>query len=316
MRSLARFLLVSLALSAASTVAASAATYRPAPAPAPPAAQSPAKRTPAKRKRRVGSIRTGTANATAAGHGEILTATATCPGRTLAISGGFSAPPVKAGGGALVVVFESQKLDQRSWRASAQIVDITKGDDPVAMTAYVYCRKRAPRATTVATTVATPPLPLQFGPSPVATCPSPLTAIAGGFSAGPQLPSPPPSSAFVNLAYELYRTGPASWQTSIVSGAGIPGSATTYAYCAKLKRAPQDRAVPGAVSTSSQNKSTVTANCARGAALSGGFSNSGAALKTGAFYPYESRRERKGWRVSGLSQGNGPLTEIAHAYCG
>lgn len=260
------------------------------------------------------AVRTRTA--TASGQGSFVTATATCPGRSKAIDGGFLAPPVKAGGGALVVVFESRKVGARAWRASGQVVDLTTPADRVSLTSYVYCRNKTPRTRVVAAVSSTPAIPNQFLPNSLATCAPRRKAVAGGFLTGPQLPVPPPGANFVNLAYESFRANPAAWSTSVVTGTGVPGTVTTFAYCAKVRRAPAQAAGRGKPSTSSQNQSTVTARCARGATLSGGFSNLGAGLGPGVFYPYESRRQGSAWRVSGLSQGNGPITVVAHAYCG
>jgi hypothetical protein len=263
-----------------------------------------------------GPVRTRVQTASASGHGAILTATATCPGRTKAISGGFSAPPVRAGGGSLPVVYESQKIGVKAWRASAQLIDITEAEKETAsLSTYVYCRKRAPRAVAVAATLHAEPLPVVYGPAPVAACPAPLRAFAGGFTSGPQLPVPLPSNAFVVLPFESVRAGPGLWRSNAVSGTGIDGDITTFAYCSKSKRPPREVTGRGTASTANQTRSTALARCAKGKAISGGFSNLGAGKDTGAFYPYESLRDGRTWRVSGLSQGKGPLTLVAHAYC-
>jgi hypothetical protein len=266
--------------------------------------------------KKAGPIRTRSSSDSASGHGSILTATATCRGKTRAVSGGFLAPPVQAGGGALPVVFESLKAGAKSWRASAQVVDITPAQTETAsLTAFVYCRKNAPKTVPVAASAHAEPTPLINGPNPVATCPGTLKALAGGFASGPQLPAPPPANAFVTLPFESNRIAPGAWRTGAITGTGVDGTVTTYAYCAKSKRAPAEATARGEAVTATQQKSTVDAACRNGAPLSGGFADQGAGTKTGAFYPYESRRVGRGWRVSGLSQGTGPLTLIAHAYC-
>jgi hypothetical protein len=263
-----------------------------------------------------GPIRTRSKTTTASGHGAILSATATCPGKTKAISGGFLAPPIRAGGGALPVVYESLKAGPNAWRASAQLIDITSPPaEAASLTAFVYCRKNAPKSVPVAASLHAEPTPLIYGPSPTAACPAPLRAVAGGFTSGPQLPAPPPANAFVTLPFESYRIAPGIWRTGAVSGTGVDGAVTTFAYCSKSRRAPKEATARGIPATASQAKSTVDARCAKGKPISGGFSDQGAGIKTGAFYPYESRRAGRAWRVSALSQGTGPLTFIAHAYC-
>lgn len=252
---------------------------------------------------------------TVSGHGSFVSATATCPGRSKAISGGFLAPPVKSGGGALVVVFESRKVGPRAWRASGQVVDLSTAPDQVSLTSYAYCRQRAPRTRVFTAVRDTPAIPNQFVPSSLASCPPRLKAVGGGFQTGPQLATPPSGAYYVNLVYESFRAGPASWSTSVVTGTGVPGTVTTFVYCAKARRAPLETAGRGNPSTQSQTRSTVTARCPRSVPFSGGFSNLGAGLGPGVFYPYESRRVGDSWVASGLSQGKGPLTEVAHSYC-
>lgn len=253
---------------------------------------------------------------TASGLGSFVSATATCPGRSKAISGGFLAPPLKSGGGALVIVFESRKVGKHAWRASGQVVDLTPPPDSVSLTSYVYCRKHAPRSRVVAAVRDTPAIPNQFLPDSPASCSPGQKALAGGFQTGPQLATPPSGAYYINLVYESFRASPRSWSTSVVTGTGVPGTVTTFAYCAKARRAPGEAAARGNPSTQSETKSTVTARCPRGVPFSGGFSNPGAGLGPGVFYPYESRRVGDGWVASGLSQGKGPLTEVAHTYCG
>ena len=204
----------------------------------------------------------------------------------------------------------------RAWRASGQVVDLTTPPDRVSLTSYVYCRQHAPRTRVVTAVRYTPAIPNQFLPGSLASCSPWQKALAGGFQTGPQLAIPPPGAFYVNLVYESFRASPASWSTSVVTGTGVPGTVTTFAYCAKKRRAPGEAAARGNPSTQSENKSTVKARCPRGVPFSGGFSNPGAGLGPGVFYPYESRRVGDGWVASGLSQGKGPLTDVAHAYCG
>jgi hypothetical protein len=237
---------------------------------------------------------TRTALGTAAGHHAILSATASCPKRARAIGGGFSLPAPAPGVNS--IIFESQKVGQRSWRATGQLSQAAPFD-PVTIRAEVYCRRGAPKTKTVASTVPTPnAAPLhEEGPATSAACPSKRRLIGGGFATTPPLGS----FGARNVVRRSEPTGN-SW-TSEVESDNAEGTLTSYAYCAKRKPASPlgvaSSTVPGV--NPAPPVTSVAATCARKrTAVGGGFRQSYDLMAGGgAFLPYESRRAGKSWSV-------------------
>jgi len=256
-------------------------------------------------------IVTRTAFGTVAGDDAILSATASCPKRTRALGGGFAAPAPRTGTSA--IVFESQKVGQRGWRASAQLSQAAPFD-PVTIAVEVYCRAGAPATTTVTSTVPTvEAAPLHMnGPATSAPCPSNLRLTGGGFS------TPPPLS-LSGAANSVRRSEPTgnSW-TSEVESDNAPSSLTSFAYCAKRKASPPSSpvatTVPGVNPAPTSTSATATCPGKRTMA-GGGFAQTYIlTLGGGAFQVYESRRAGKSWTA--VSSQGGDSTAITFSSVG
>jgi hypothetical protein len=254
-------------------------------------------------------IVTRTTFGTVAGDRAILTATATCPKRTRAVGGGFAVPRPESGYSALV--FESQKVGQRQWRASAQMSQASPFT-PKTITVDAYCRRGAPATTTVASTVPTPdgsPLHLN-GPATSAPCPSNRRLTAGGFS------TPPPLGDF-GAANAVRRSEPTgnSWTTEVESDNHESG-VSSYAYCAKLKRSQPHRAVAATATGANpapSSSTTVTATCAgKRTMVDGGFAQTYLLqIGGGTFQVLESRRVGKSWVAVADQGGDSTATSFS-----
>ena len=258
-----------------------------------------------KRKHRLGPLLVLAAGATTSGNGGIATQTATCPRKTRAVGGGFSGTP--ANNAILPVVYESQKVGQRAWRAPSQIAD-TSGPGSVTLTVFVECRRNAPVTTAVATTIPTADTS-QVGPSATASCPKGKLQ-AGGFAMDPPLNG----STIKALLLSSTVSGPLSWESSVISDHS--STLTSFAYCGKAKKTlhPVTATVTG--QPTSGTASTAVAACT-GRPQSGGFSQTAVlAMGGGYFLPYESRIDLNTWRVSATHIGTGPEPLTATALCG
>jgi hypothetical protein len=253
-------------------------------------------------------ILTTTAFGTVAGDRAILSATATCPKRTRAVGGGFAAAP--SGTGYSALVFESQKVGQRQWRASAQMSQASPFT-PKTITVEAYCRRGAPATTTVASTVPTvDAAPFHMnGPATSAPCPSNRRLTGGGFA------TPPPLGEFgaANVVRRSEPTGN-SWTTEVESD-NHASSVSSYAYCAKLKRSSPLTAVAAAVpGANPEPESTpVTATCAgKRTMVAGGFAQTYLLeLGGGAFQVLESRRVGKSWTAVAEQGGDSTATSFS-----
>ena len=255
-------------------------------------------------------IVTRTAFGTVAGDLAILSATASCPKRTRALGGGFAVPAPRPGMSAFV--FESQKVGQRGWRASAQISQVAPFD-PVTIAAEVYCRARAPATAAVTSTVPTVESPSHMnGPATSAPCPSNLRLTGGGFST-------PPPLAFSGVANIIRRSEPTgnSW-TSEVESDNAASSLTSFAYCAKRKAAPpmSPAATPVPGVNPAPKSTSATATCpGKRTMAGGGFAQTYIlTIGGGAFQVYESRRAGKSWTA--VSSQGGDSTAISFSSVG
>jgi len=256
-------------------------------------------------------ILTRTALGTVAGDRAILTATASCPKRTRAIGGGFAVPPPESGYSPLV--FESQKIGQRQWRASAQMGQASPFT-PKTITVEAYCRRGAPATTTVTSTVPThEAVPLHAnGPATSASCPSNRRLTGGGFS------TPPPLSDF-GAANGVRRSEPTgnSWTTEVESD-NAPSSVSSYAYCAKLRGTPSLTAVAATVPgvNPAPSSTSVTATCVgKRTMVAGGFGQTYVlSVGGGTFLVVESRRVGKSWLA--VSDQGGDSTAISFTSVG
>jgi hypothetical protein len=236
-------------------------------------------------------------------------ATATCPGKTRAVSGGFSETPANTE--LMGLVYESQMIGSNAWRVSVLAFDPGPPSGSISLTAFVYCRRNAPKTKVISAPVTTPPA-LQVGPSATASCPGKRKAVAGGFATD--------GAPIRTIVVESLLSPPAGWRSNVLSAGGGAGTLTGYVYCAKRKK---PLAAPAATSpqTLDLNQArSATALCAtsKQSAVSGGFSQSPLNVNGDGNYfsIYESQRVGNGWRVSGFfGSGNTPATVTATVYC-
>jgi hypothetical protein len=254
---------------------------------------------------------TRTAFGTVAGDDAILSATASCPKRSRAVGGGFAVPAPHSGYSAFV--FESQKVGQRGWRASAQMFQAAPFD-PITIAVEVYCRRGAPKTGTVTSTVPTVDTGSfhMNGPATSAPCPSSRRLTGGGFS------TPPPLTPFgvANIVRRSEPTGN-SW-TSEVESDNAASSLTSYAYCARRKASPPMSAV--AATTPGTNpapaSTAVTATCTGKRTMTGGGFRQTYILTVGGgtFLVHESRRAGKTWTA--VADQGGDSTAISFSSVG
>jgi hypothetical protein len=255
------------------------------------------------------SAGTKSKSATAAGEQAIASATAKCPSGQRATGGGVTTPAPTAF--PTLPVYESRKVGQRSWRASAQIRDPGATNIARTLTAFAYCSDGAPSTKSKSASVTSVSGPTAFYTAD-AKCSS-GKAQAGGFL------GPPPNKgggAANHLVTDSYRAGKKTWRSRML---GItPGTTfTSYVYCADEKK-------PGARSgsaTSASNGVLVTAlsgECKRGTRLvAGGFSQPNATNPGGLYQVfYESLKSGKHWQVSAAHTGVTSTTLNSIAYCG
>jgi hypothetical protein len=246
-------------------------------------------------------------SAAAAGNKAIATATAKCPRGQLATGGGFAAPPATAV--PFILVYESRKLGQRSWRASGQIFDAGPTGPALTLTAFVYCSDGAPSTKARSASVTSVAGPLMFYTAD-ARCNS-GKAQAGGFL------GPPPNigGGASHTVADSLRADKKTWRSRMRSG--TPGTTfTSYVYCADEKK-PAAR-FGSATSASVALATALSAQCRRGTRpVAGGFSQPNATLSPFGFFSafYESFKSGKRWRISTAHSGTASTTLNSIAYC-
>jgi hypothetical protein len=254
-----------------------------------------------------GGVVEASATAQATGDGSKATATANCPPGTRAAGGGFDAP---SSGDVVGLVYESVKVGQRAWRASAQLLD--PGDpSTMTLTTYVYCRKHFPVTRSSAETVPTDGQ-VQIGPTASATCPSGQIAMAGGF----HMPAPLVSPTVTDLFFDSLRSGDSGWDARVVTGPAGPSTVTSEAYCARRGSVPVEADGSSAPNGLDSVSSTATAACPAGLSpAAGGFAQPDSVVVS-FFFVYSSRRVGDTWQVSGLHTGSEPAVALdAAGYC-
>ena len=262
--------------------------------------------------------------------GAIATGTATCPAKTArpdlgpwrAISGGFNmtlgTPGYTTEEGPFItpfgsgVVYESQKVGQRSWRVSAQSL---WGRFDLGVS--VYCQNSVPKTKSASSTVATPGTP-QVGPAAVASCRTGKT-VSGGFS------TPPPFTATgaANTVIGSLPSGKSGWEAQALSN--HESSLTSYIYCAKRKpvRLRHSSAEePSSVATADLDGAVANIyECPLGGRFlpgGGGFSEEGL-TSSQYLIPVDSNQQEAGigWHVSAIKVGSGVrVSLIADTVCG
>jgi hypothetical protein len=276
-----------------------------------------------KAKPKFNPIFTRTATTFGSGHESVITATAHCPtpkhghSKIFPVGGGFQeTPPSPAAEG---IIFQSQ-LFGRGWRVSAQISDrIRPADDPVVLTAYVYCRGGDHKLQTEASTVPTGGL---VGKSPLTSvsCPSnDLTLVAGGF-----LTSLPVTFSNYILSSNTASKTEGAWHASLFAGT-LASQLTTETYCAKGVRA---RTASFGVTSNNHGAPDFTqvikdTPCSfdpgeKRSPVNGGFII-GDARTTATLLLYASYKLGKSWRVAGVLRRTPADTDVValggYAYC-
>jgi hypothetical protein len=249
-------------------------------------------------------------SATAAGPGAIATATAKCPRGQRATGGGFTFPLQT--GEPRLEVYESRKVGQRSWRASAQIFDEFALGTARTITAFAYCRDGAPATKSKSASVTSVGDSFAFFAAD-ARCTA-GKAQAGGFRA-------PSAQNQVGVdildVMDSYRAGRKTWRSRMASGASGT-TFTSYVYCADEKK-PAARSGSVTTAASQLPVTALSAECKRGTRpVAGGFSQPNASrAPQGLFFGlHESFKSGKRWRVSGVhSSGGGSTTLNSIAYC-
>jgi hypothetical protein len=233
-------------------------------------------------------------------NGAVGTTTAKCPSGRRATGGGFQTSPP---GFINILVYESRKVGQRSWRVSA--VESGVGSGPTAVTGFVSCSRDAPKTEAGSVTM----LVLPGGISSAdADCASGTKAQAGGF-----LTNVPDFVTSAALLVDSFRSGKRTWRSRAQQVSGSP-TITSYVYCADAKK---PAARTGSVTSSMGNVTALSAECKHGTKVaSGGFSQSATAPADAYRWPYESFRTGRRWQASAQhapAPNSVALTSIA--YC-
>src|SRR5262245_56462991 len=220
-------------------------------------------------------------------------------------------PPTARG-----VVFESRKIGQNSWRASAQSLMGT-----FTLKVFLYCQNGVPKTKqdTALTAAATTP---QVGPTAVARCSS-GKSVSGGFSTAP----PFTASGAATTVIASRPSGKKGWEAQVLSSpssqAGVT-SVTSYVYCAKRKHVRLRDSFAGEPSAAATAEDTLAyANvydCPAGKFLpgAGGFSEEGVTTSQ-YLIPIDSFSQSSGtgWHATAIKVGSGvPITLRAHLLCG
>jgi hypothetical protein len=184
-------------------------------------AAAPAQAKKKKPKPSLGPVSTVTAVGSTVGVGSVSTATATCPGGTQAVGGGWTAPFAGTGAAA---VFESYRSAPGAWTVSGVI-----GVGTANVTAYGYCRKVKGSITD---STATSSIAAGTGNQGTASavCPGAGRLIGGGFQSTRVNTS-------VGAPQDLYSPSPGVWALRAANSSTMgPLTITAHAYClAKLK---------------------------------------------------------------------------------
>lgn len=251
---------------------------------------------------------TANESAIASGAFGVASATATCPGRTKAVGGGFSASAPEISSHWLNV-YESRRVADDRWRVSG--VEYFAGTD--TLTAHVYCEALSPKAK-IKTASASAPLGAIDSPATAfATCKKGSKAFSGGFA------GPPASATDASYVSRAVGTGGSGW---VVDATNINGSAprsvTAYAYCAVLGKLKGRSASVPLTGPANAKKTVTTSVCPKRAkAHSGGFATSTpvGGLMASALV-YESRAAGRSWTVSAAASGAATAsTLVATGYC-
>lgn len=253
-----------------------------------------------KGKKQLGPVVTKTATSTGSGLGTILTATATCTKKQRVVGGGFVIDPSPSSA-VPTFTYESQKAGQRSWRTTAIVNDQSPPAETATLTTEAYCRKNAPKTSTVTSTVPTPGGPsTTLGPATDAVCTGKkVKLMSGGFLASQTVQA----GDQVNLILDSLSAAIGTWRARVAS-LELPGSLSGYAYCAKGKAPSTATASASQGNAGSGTVVTATATCPpKKTPVGGGFSQT-SLNSTVVLVIYRAQRVGSTWVVSAArSQG-------------
>jgi hypothetical protein len=231
---------------------------------------------------------------------------AKCKRGTKPISGGFLDKAFNPGPGSRVHFYSSRKLG-RKWATAGW----NYGGGNATLSSYAYCDK----GTRVKARSAEADIPSSGLGTAVASCKRRERVISGGFDDPSFDMTQPPDGSRV-LAFASRKVGGRKWEVSGYNNASGSGTLTAYAYCAKgtrVKERSNSIEIDPAIDTDQ-----VAASCTRRErALSGGFDAELDPTLPGPYIlPYGSRKlGRRGWEVSGYSDGTEAGTVTAYVYC-
>jgi hypothetical protein len=266
----------------------------------------------AAKKKKPAKLQVGTFATSVVGSPNVATGTATCPGKTRAVAGGYttSAPSMAAGNPHWLNVYESQKIGQREWRVSGAEHFPAPATDSLIV--YVYCEAMKAKVKTASSTVALPTTD-GLGATALASCPKGTKSISGGFS------SPPfdgVNESYVSRSIAANATG---W---VVDATNVSGaSARTFkaiAYCADVRKMKGRTASAAILGPQNSARTATTPKCQKGLSLrGGGFATStpvGGLLATALVY--ETKVAGGSWSSSAAASGDTTKsTLVTNAYC-
>jgi hypothetical protein len=265
-----------------------------------------------KKKQQPPKLQIGTFAISATGSPNVATGTATCPGKTRAVAGGFttSKPSLAPGSPHWLNVYESQKVGQRAWRVSG----VEHFPDPAtdSLIVYVYCQPMKAKVKSATDTVALPAAEAT-GATALASCPKGTKSISGGFVT----PAPDGvNSSYVSRSIAANATG---WVVDATNLSGAaPRNVTAIAYCAKVAKMKSRSASAAVLGPVDSTKTATTAPCVKGLGLRGG----GFATSTpvgglaGSALVYESRAAGRTWTSSASASADATAsTLVTNSYC-
>ncbi|HEY7121816.1 MAG TPA: hypothetical protein VH329_04590 [Solirubrobacterales bacterium] len=250
-----------------------------------------------------------------------------CPKGQKAVGGGFNtvgilvAGDLVPGGGpvpaVVPVVFESRRLDSRTWRvterAALNPAVASFAPNGTTVTASVYCRKVKGRvlARLEVGDVARPGSPPSTGDP---SCPKRYVALSGGWSV-----STGPETGFLYPSiYESFRDGRGAWRSSVAANTESTADMIALVYCSKERKPPRTRRLTG-------GSGSILVSCPKGlAAAAGGFKSAPGYVPTQSIgssggkkpsYPAVTAYPAGPVWMVGAGSFGPPLTTTAFAYC-
>jgi hypothetical protein len=249
-------------------------------------------------------------SATAAGDFAIASATAKCPSGQRATGGGFATSAATMF--PFILVYESRKIGQRSWRASGQVFAPFAIGPARTLKAFAYCDDGAPATKSKSASITSTGANALLAAD--AKCSSGQQAQAGGFL------GPPPNRGGGGLenhrVADSYRSDKKTWRSrmrTFVAAVGV--TFTSYVYCADKKK-PAARIGSTTVAGDDVLATALSFECKRDTKpAAGGFNQLNAAPASNFFHFYESLKSGKGWRASAYHGGTTSTTLNSIAYC-